>query len=117
MLTRLSNANLHIPPHKVRLRKRERLLQSFDSCKFDIAKAFRTLIHLVLYNAHARDLTIFEEVLDVGLGDFVREIAQMCCIWRSRGKWEWLAVRESWPVCISVSPWRSKAGQIATALP
>ena len=116
-LTRLSNANLDASSHEVRFSQRERLLKALDSRKFDIAEAFGTLIYLVLYNAYVRDLTIFEEVLDVGLSNFVCEIPEMCCIRRSRGKWEWLAVRKSWPVCISVSPWRSKAGYTMSALP
>lgn len=72
----------------MRLAQSQSLLQSIDGGKLDVAEALGSVVHLVFDNADAGHFAAGEEILDVILRDFEREVAHVGSVWGLVGERE-----------------------------
>lgn len=79
-LTRVCHADADVSSLELRVAKGESLLQAFDGAKLDVAEALGSVVELVLDDTNAGNFAAGKEVLNVTLGHFEGEVAQVSSV-------------------------------------
>ena len=81
VLTWLGNTNSDVSTLELCAGQFKCLFQAIKRAELDVAETLWLPVQFVLDNAHIRDLTFSEEIVDVALGSIERQISQVSGIW------------------------------------